>query len=104
MSNRRKLTLRAARGYDACVPPRLPLTTQRLVVVTGKGGVGKTTTAAALARAAASAGRRVLAVEVSRGRLGLLLGKAALGTAPTRIEAGLSAATIEPEEALAEFV
>src|SRR5438552_4718629 len=86
------------------VPPRLPLLSQRLVVVTGKGGVGKTTVTAALARAAASAGRRVLAVEVSRGRLGPLLGKAELGTAPTRLEAGLSAATIEPEEALAEFV
>jgi len=34
------------------VPPRLPLVSQRLVVVTGKGGVGKTTVTAALAYAA----------------------------------------------------
>src|SRR5205823_6308337 len=31
------------------VPPRLPLLSQRLVVVTGTGGVGKTTVTAALA-------------------------------------------------------
>ena len=41
------MTLRATRGYDAHVPPKLPLTSQRLVVVTGKGGAGKTTVAAA---------------------------------------------------------
>jgi len=40
------------------------LTTSRLVVVAGKGGVGKTTVTAVLARAAADAGRRVLVVEL----------------------------------------
>src|SRR5207247_1917168 len=57
------------------VPPRLPLSSQRLVVVTGKGGVGKTTVTAALAHAATAGGRRVLAVEVGRGPLGSLLGR-----------------------------
>jgi energy-coupling factor transporter ATP-binding protein EcfA2 len=88
----------------ARVPPRLPLASQRLLVVTGKGGVGKTTVAAALARAVADAGRRVLAVEVGRGPLGTLLGATRLGAEPTRIAPGLSAATIEPEQALADFV
>jgi anion-transporting ArsA/GET3 family ATPase len=86
------------------VPPRLPLASQRLVVVTGKGGVGKTTVTAALARAASSAGRRVLAVEVGRGRLAPLLGKERLEAEPTRIEPGLSAATIEPEAVLGDFL
>jgi anion-transporting ArsA/GET3 family ATPase len=86
------------------VPPRLPLAAQRLVVVTGKGGVGKTTVTAALARAAADAGRRVLAVEIGRGRLGPLLGAATLGGEPTRVESGLAAAAIDPEEALRDFV
>jgi hypothetical protein len=98
--------LRSARrtGLTPGVPARLPLGSQRLVVVTGKGGVGKTTVTAALARAAARAGRRVLAVEVGRGRLGALLGVDHLGHEPKRVDTGLAAATIEPEEALADFV
>ncbi len=83
---------------------RLPLAAQRLVVVTGKGGVGKTTVTVALARAAAAAHRRVLAVEVGRGRLAALLGVARLGAEPRRISPGLTAATIEAEEALGDFV
>ncbi len=44
--------------------PREFLGTTRLVVVAGKGGVGKTTVTAVLARAAARDGRRVLAVDL----------------------------------------
>ncbi len=40
------------------------LATHQLVVVTGKGGVGKTTVAVALASALAAAGRRTLVLEV----------------------------------------
>jgi len=40
------------------------LTASRIVVVAGKGGVGKTTVTAVVARAAADAGRRVLVVEL----------------------------------------
>jgi anion-transporting ArsA/GET3 family ATPase len=38
---------------------------RRLVVVTGKGGVGKSTVAAALGLAAARRGRRVIIVELA---------------------------------------
>jgi Mrp family chromosome partitioning ATPase len=44
--------------------PLRSLTAARVVVVAGKGGVGKTTVTAAIARAAADEGRRVLAVEL----------------------------------------
>jgi anion-transporting ArsA/GET3 family ATPase len=40
------------------------LTASRVVVVAGKGGVGKTTVTAVIARAASSAGQRVLVVEL----------------------------------------
>ena len=47
----------------------------RLVIVAGKGGVGKTTVAAALARATAGAGRRVLVATLEpEAGLGALLG------------------------------
>ena len=41
------------------------LLTRRAILVTGKGGVGKTTLAAALARAASFGGRRVLVAELA---------------------------------------
>jgi anion-transporting ArsA/GET3 family ATPase len=52
----------------------------RLVIVAGKGGVGKTTVSAALARAAALAGRSTLIVEVE-GKSGLaaMFGQGELG-------------------------
>jgi anion-transporting ArsA/GET3 family ATPase len=55
----------------------------RLVVVAGKGGVGKTTVTAVLARAAAEAGLRVLVVDVE-GKAGLpgLLGADGEATLP----------------------
>lgn len=44
--------------------PIAELTASHLVIVAGKGGVGKTTVTAVLARAAADAGQRVLVVEL----------------------------------------
>src|SRR5262249_51485593 len=87
------------------LPGHPPLTTQRLVVVTGKGGVGKTAVTAALARVAMDAGRRVLAVEVGQARLGPLLdAPEPLETDPKRLTPTLSAAAIAPEEARRDFV
>jgi anion-transporting ArsA/GET3 family ATPase len=87
------------------VAGHLPFASQRLVVVTGKGGVGKTAVTAALARVALDAGRRVLAVEIGQARLGPLLdAPEPLGSEPTRLTAKLAAAAIEPEEALGDFV
>jgi anion-transporting ArsA/GET3 family ATPase len=47
------------------VPDRQSIWDRRLILVTGKGGVGKSIVTAALARAAHAAGRRVLVAEVT---------------------------------------
>lgn len=77
----------------------------RLVVVTGKGGTGKTTVAAALGLAAARQGRRVLLVETGGARrLAPALGQE---PAPYRLQdvaPGLQVLSMTPEAALEEFV
>ena len=56
------------------------LMNRRLIVVTGKGGVGKTTLAAVLGRLAAASGRKTLVLEVDpRESLHQLLGEAPSG-------------------------
>ena len=52
------------------------LSASRVTIVAGKGGVGKTTVTAVLARAAADAGQRVLVVELDgKPVLGELVGE-----------------------------
>jgi anion-transporting ArsA/GET3 family ATPase len=77
----------------------------RLVVVTGKGGTGKTTVAAGLAVAAAGRGRRVLVAEVE-GRQGLagLFGREALDHREARVADGVSALAVDPDESLREYL
>ncbi len=79
---------------------------RRLLVVTGKGGVGKTTIAAALGLMAAEQGRRALVVELGhQSRLPEIFGLEAgeQGT-PTRLLAGLSSLTVDPDRALLEWL
>lgn len=67
----------------------------RLVLYTGKGGVGKTTTAAATAVAAARRGRRVLVASTDAAHsLGDVLG-VRLGPAPATIEPRLDAVELD---------
>jgi anion-transporting ArsA/GET3 family ATPase len=80
------------------------LSTQRLVVVTGKGGVGKTTVAAALARASERAGHKTLVCEVNaRERIAPLLGHSAVGPELTQLSERLWAVNVQPHEALKEY-
>ena len=78
---------------------------KRLVYVTGKGGVGKTTVAAALGLAAARAGRRTLLCEVAHGgRIPALFGRERPAAAETEIRGRLSALSIDPEKAKEEWL
>src|SRR6185503_11256839 len=75
----------------------------RLVVISGKGGVGRTTVAAALARAAANAGKRVLiAASAPTDRLGRLFGQPPLGPTIATLAPGIDAVNMTPESALHE--
>jgi anion-transporting ArsA/GET3 family ATPase len=79
-----------------------------LVVVTGKGGTGRTTVAAALGLAAAARGRRTIVCEVGgQARVPGLLGAGARTARPgveTRVGDGLWATTIDPDAALEEWL
>lgn len=82
----------------------------RLHVVTGKGGTGKTTVAAALAIALSRGGKRVLVAEVE-GRQGLapLFGKGPLPHAETPVLTTSDGGTVavlpvDPERALIEYL
>jgi anion-transporting ArsA/GET3 family ATPase len=82
----------------------------RLHVVTGKGGTGKTTVAAALALALASGGRKVLLIEVE-GRQGIAqlfdvpplpYGERKVAVAPDGGD--VYALAVDPEEAMLEYL
>jgi anion-transporting ArsA/GET3 family ATPase len=87
--------------------PPAALLARRLVIVTGKGGTGKTTVAAALALAAARAGRRALVAEMGRDEAVLPLlapGSPPAGYAGREAAPGLTVMRIDPYEALAEYL
>ena len=77
----------------------------RLRVVTGKGGVGKTTVAAALALAEARRGKRVLLAEVNgRDRAAHLLGVAPTGSKLTDVLPNIALVDMNPRDTLREYV
>jgi hypothetical protein len=79
---------------------------RQLLVVTGKGGVGKTTTAAALGLLSARDGRNTIVVEVGdESRLPRLFGVAQPQPGvETRLAGRLSSITIDPDRALLEWL
>jgi hypothetical protein len=78
---------------------------RRLLLVSGKGGVGKSAIAAALAIVAARQGRRVLALAMTEETgLAAHLGVDALPYEPVGIRPGLSGAAIERSAALDEYL
>jgi anion-transporting ArsA/GET3 family ATPase len=77
----------------------------RIHVVCGKGGVGKSTVAAALAVVAARSGRAVCVAEVDgKGSLPQLFGANQPSYQPSELSPGVWALTVLPEDALAEYL
>lgn len=110
------MSLRRLSGYPGSVAddPQTPApwdyASTRLHVVSGKGGTGKTTVAAALAIALASGGRSVLLVEVE-GRQGIAqlfdtpplpYGERRIASAPGN--GSIFALAIDPEAAMLEYL
>ena len=79
---------------------------RKLVFVTGKGGVGKTTMAGAIGLLAAREGRRAIIVEVGeQSRIPALFGVRARETGiETQLQAGLASISIDPDRALLEWL
>jgi anion-transporting ArsA/GET3 family ATPase len=77
-----------------------------LLVVTGKGGVGKSTLASAVGLLAADRGLRTIVVEVGeQARLPALFGALAPETGvETELQEGLSSISIDPDRALMEWL
>ena len=79
---------------------------RRLVVVTGKGGTGKTTVAASLAWAAAERGLRVMLAETGRDEHAprLLGARRPVGYPGREVRPGLHVLRLDPFEALREYL
>ena len=77
----------------------------RVMIVAGKGGVGKTTVTATLAAAAADAGLSVLIVEVE-GKSGLAacFGRPPLGYEEAELAPRIRGRTLTPDEALVDYL
>jgi len=85
------------------MPP--PLLDRSLVFVTGKGGVGRTTTCAALGVLAARAGRRTVVCEVGeQHRIPGLWGETGGHDEEVELEDGLWTTSIDPQLALKDYL
>lgn len=81
-----------------------PFLDHRLLVVTGKGGVGKSSISAALALASARRDKRTLIAEVNtKERATQLLGKPEVGAEVSIVEENLWAVNLRPQEAMREY-
>jgi anion-transporting ArsA/GET3 family ATPase len=78
---------------------------KRLIVVTGKGGVGKTTVAVALGLVAARAGKRTIVAEVAQQeRVSRVFRREGLGYSEAELTDNLFGISVDPERALKEYL
>jgi anion-transporting ArsA/GET3 family ATPase len=77
----------------------------RVLIVSGKGGVGKTTVAASLALSAARTGKKVCVVEMDqKGSLTKIFGRGMAGYEPSEIFPDVWAISVGAEDALIEYL
>jgi anion-transporting ArsA/GET3 family ATPase len=87
------------------IGPAPSLLDRRLLFFTGKGGVGKSTMAAATALLAANVGKRVLLVEVdAKGDAPAQFEHAPVGFVPEEIHPGVLALAMDTEASLREYL
>src|SRR6201746_970275 len=99
-------------GRFSCRPSKLlgiapipELLDKRLVIVTGKGGVGKTTVAVALGLRAAAEGKRTIVCEVSaQENASRMFEHTEVGFHEVEMEENLWSISIDPEESMREYV
>ncbi|MFN3202079.1 MAG: ArsA family ATPase [Bradymonadia bacterium] len=85
-------------------PTLAPLLDRRFTVITGKGGVGKSTVTALLGQRAAAAGHRTLICELNtQERVAPMFGRPPSGSEITAIVPNLYSVNIEPRAAMEEY-
>ncbi len=87
-----------------------PIFDRRVVLVAGKGGVGRTTTTSAMARAAAASGKRVLVTEIeepatqAQSSLARMFGREVLPTRPVLLAPGVHGCMLATETGTERFL
>jgi anion-transporting ArsA/GET3 family ATPase len=83
----------------------LDLLDKRLIFVTGKGGVGKSTIAVSLGLAAAERGKRTIVCEIaSQEQTSRFFKRAEVGFHEVELESNLWSISIDPDESMREYV
>lgn len=85
-------------------PVSVPLFSRRFLTIAGKGGVGRTTVAAAMALAAARAGKKVLVCQTkAKERMSAMFGSAPIGDEIVKVRDRLWVVNMTPQTALREY-